>query len=235
MVARCGRRLRAPNTLGKIRALTWQRCVSTSTHCCRFIVCDALCRNVFVGVADQRAENDGRCIDDFCRLWAEKPGVNPPSAPNAAPKSCPYRDHVLIEYMNVSESKGPCIARARTQQLLPRDESLLPDFCLQTDSHMLFVNQWDVELQREWLAAGNEFAVLSTYAAKLEDLQEDGEWRLTDDVPHICRTMWGGHGLVRNTVAASAYFLPKPKLNNLWGAGLSYAKVNFHRIVYFVA
>lgn len=99
-----------------------------------------------------------------------------------------------VDRQDANKARGPTWARFLQQQLLKDEE-----FCLQLDSHSLFGANWDTWLIRDWLSTKNERAVLSTYLANIDqiDLQtEEGSTEQT--VPHICRTVWGGYGMVRN-------------------------------------
>jgi hypothetical protein len=80
----------------------------------------------------------------------------------------------------------------------------------------------------------NEYAVLSTYASSAADLptlNEPGSPGDRREVPHLCRTTFGERNIPRNTIAAAAYRLDRPKLTNLWGAGMSFAKCHAERRV----
>lgn len=48
---------------------------------------------------------------------------------------------------------------------------------------------------------------------------------------HVCRTMIGQYGLVRNERATAIVHPPKPKLNTLWAAGYSFSKCHAEVIV----
>lgn len=105
-------------------------------------------------------------------------------------------------------------------------------FCLQLDSHSLFADAWDVALIADWLSTRNEFAVLSSYIANIDQIDKQGDdVNVGQVVPHICKTQRGGHGMVRNQQATAARALARPKLNTLWGAGLSFSKCHAEVVV----
>ena len=64
---------------------------------------------------------------------------------------------------------------------------------------MGFVPRWDTLILRDWGAARNEMAVLTTYVADRTTLGLNlhGGW----EVPHLCCTTWGEGGNVRNEQA----------------------------------
>lgn len=114
-----------------------------------------------------------------------------------------------------------------------RDE----EYCMQTDSHMDFVHNWDVHMMEMWGETNNEYAVLSTYVADSETLNDNEEGHSGTnnafEVPHLCMvTLSGMHGLVRNWGTKCMRNMPKPKLTNaIWGAGLSFSKCHAERKV----
>jgi hypothetical protein len=157
---------------------------------------------VFVGLVDQRADDDVVCVDEFCRL--------------ATDLCAKYRSHIRVTTVRAVDSKGPVFARAK-QRGMQADEL----FCLQIDAHSQFVLQWDDELIAEWLKPRNEYAVISTYVHHIDRLPIN---HLHDDVPYICKTKWGEGHMIRNEQASSCVRLPRPKLTFTWGAGLSFSK-----------
>jgi hypothetical protein len=175
---------------------------------------------VFVGVVDQLAEGVDQftCLDDYCRLATQN---------LTAGRPCPFREHVRVDRREARASRGPTLARYHQQQLL-RNET----FCLQLDSHSLFADGWDVALLGDWLSTRNEFAVLSSYIANIDQIdKQSDEINVGQIVPHICKTQRGGQGMVRNQQATAARALARPKLNTLWGAGLSFSKCHAEVVV----
>jgi hypothetical protein len=157
---------------------------------------------VFVGLVDQKADAEARCVDEFCRL--------------APPLCAAHRAQVRETVVRSSDSKGPVFARAKQTALYGGEQ-----FCLQIDAHSQFVERWDDELVAEWLKVDNEYAVLSTYVHHIDRLPINDQH---DDVPYICKTKWGEGNMVRNEQASSAIRLTRPKLTFTWGAGLSFSK-----------
>uniref|UniRef100_A0A7S3NHA1 Uncharacterized protein n=1 Tax=Aureoumbra lagunensis TaxID=44058 RepID=A0A7S3NHA1_9STRA len=178
---------------------------------------------VRVGVIQQNKEDeDEDCFDTYCALARAYWGV-------LHNESCPFGSQVSIRRFSSDAAKGPTWARAQDSDMIPNDAT----FCLRTDSHMAFVQGWDVKQISQWYLARNEFAVISTYVADATQIKTDGteinvngKW----EVPHLCSIIWqDGH--VRNQQAKAARNLKRPKLATLWAAGLSFSKCHAERTV----
>ena len=94
----------------------------------------------------------------------------------------------------------------------------MQDFCMQTDSHMDFSDNWDTEMVDMFHLTQNDYSVLSTYVTDIGENNKD-----PTNVPHLCLVQFTSS--IRNWGTKECNFLTKPKLTNaMWGAGLS-----FHR------
>ncbi|KAJ0407078.1 hypothetical protein P43SY_005351 [Pythium insidiosum] len=170
------------------------------------------------GIVDQVNPGDARCVDEYCKLARE-----------AWPEhgACRYREQLRVDERLADDSRGPTLAR-HYQQKLVRDE----EFCLQLDSHSIFTNGWDANLVADWRQADNEMAVLSTYLHDLHSyVQPNGDNAPPSLLPHLCTTIRGGHGNVRNEGASMISDATAPQLTALWGAGLSFSKCHAERRV----
>lgn len=79
----------------------------------------------------------------------------------------------------------------------------------------------DDKMVEMWDLAANEYAVLSTYVANIDQLGENLNG--VHEVPHLCMVIFTSQ--VRTHATKCARNLPKPKLTNaVWGAGLSFSK-----------
>lgn len=181
---------------------------------------------VHVGVVQQNAPGDIDCLDRYCELMIENGKYSKESG-----GSCPFMENIRMMRVASSKAKGPTWGRAKASTLL-RDE----EFCMQTDAHMDFVPNWDVQMMKMWADTQNEYAVLSTYVADASQLQfniGEGSRGLSscNEVPHLCMvTLDGSHGLVRIWGTKCARNLPRPKMTNaIWGAGLSFSKCHAER------
>ena len=170
-----------------------------------------------IGVVQQNDDDDVDCFDEYCRLMKESLGLSTSDV-------CPYADQIKMSRHLAREAMGPTWARAIGSKMTGNEE-----FCLQTDSHMDFVKNWDVKMMEMWALTNNEYAVLSTYVTAIEELSklEDGGEGVSGrhEVPHLCMITWGANNLVRNWGTKCMIRMPKPKMTNmLWGAGLSFSK-----------
>ena len=94
-----------------------------------------------------------------------------------------YKDQVQIVKVDANLSKGPTDARSKLSALIHWDHvhaeessqlELQPvgihDFCMQIDSHMDFSDNFDTGLIAMHHRAQNDYAVLSTYVADIEQV-----------------------------------------------------------------
>jgi hypothetical protein len=117
--------------------------------------------------ADSNLVDDADCFERYCQEY------NPTDCEK-------YRHQVYTVRVDASRAKGPTDARSKLSALVYHDylhgadgTSLLHpvdplDFCLQTDSHMDFSDDYDVKLIQMWHRCQNDYAVLSTYVADIE-------------------------------------------------------------------
>ncbi|KAF1317618.1 Glcnac transferase, partial [Globisporangium splendens] len=173
---------------------------------------------IFFGVVDQVNPGDDRCVFEYCKMAAEEwPELG----------ECPYRDQLRFDEHLADDSRGPTLARHYQQKLLRNEE-----FCLQLDGHSIFTNNWDVALLAEWKRVNNEMAVLSTYLHHIHDfVKENGDNKPPNSYPHLCTTIRGANGCVRNEGASMISGSKFPQLSALWGAGLSFSKCHAERRV----
>ncbi|CAN0231156.1 unnamed protein product, partial [Laminaria digitata] len=163
---------------------------------------------VTVGVVQQNDHEDVDCVTEYCHMMGgheEGPG-------------CPHFDNIKTLRVEAKHAAGPCYGR-HLQAYMLRDE----EFCMQTDSHMDVVQDWDDKLMSMWGRVNNEYGILTTYVHKIEQLHEGYENK--KEVPHLCQlgfTNPGNHP--RYVQAKLATKLTGPKLTNTWAAGLSLAK-----------
>ncbi|GLE00075.1 hypothetical protein PINS_up008802 [Pythium insidiosum] len=175
---------------------------------------------IHFGIVDQVNPGDAKCIDEYCKLAQA-------AWPDAQYGGCRYREQLRVDERLADDSRGPTLARHHQQKLL-RDE----EFCLQLDGHSIFTNGWDEHLVADWRQANNEMAVLSTYLHDLHSyVQPNGDNAPPSLLPHLCTTIRGGHGNVRNEGASMISDSTTPQLTALWGAGLSFSKCHAERRV----
>jgi len=173
-------------------------------------------------------EEDDPCLDKYCEMMADlrkETGGGDTSKGGPAGDACPHKDQVFIHHINAKEAAGPTYARGLIGQDIreayEKKEISPQDFCMSTDSHMDFEPHWDDKMVEMWDLAANEYAVLSTYVANIDQLGENLNG--VHEVPHLCMVIFTSQ--VRTHATKCARNLPKPKLTNaVWGAGLSFSK-----------
>jgi Glycosyltransferase (GlcNAc) len=109
--------------------------------------------------------DDADCWERYCQEY------NPTNCAE-------YRHQVHTVHVDASQAKGPTDARSKLSAMIHYDyvfhetpdfQPVQPlDFCLQTDSHMDFSDEYDVKLIQMWHRCHNNYAVLSTYVADIE-------------------------------------------------------------------
>ncbi|CAM9815553.1 unnamed protein product [Pylaiella littoralis] len=161
-----------------------------------------------VGVVQQNDHADVDCVVEYCKMMGGHP-----EGP-----LCPHFDNIKTLRVEAKWAAGPCYGRHLQSYMLREEE-----FCMQTDSHMDVVQDWDVKMLAMWGRVNNEYGILTTYVHKIEQLNQGAENK--KEVPHLCQL-----GFTPNTnhpryvQAKMAIKLPAPKLTNTWAAGLSFGK-----------
>lgn len=170
---------------------------------------------VFVGLVEQNKPEDAACMAEFCRLDREL---------------CNARSN-QIRYLASFDlaSQGPVPARALQRKNLADEE-----FCLQIDSHMSFITGWDTALKEEWLAAQNEYAVISTMPPNTADQAhyEDGGDKVAQ-VPRLCQLerSYTNVPMFTKPPTSFAVNLKAPLLAHSWNAGFSFHKCHLEEVV----
>lgn len=89
-------------------------------------------------------------------------------------------DRFKIIDINYTESKGVCWARSMVQSLYFGEE-----FTLQIDSHMRFIDGWDVELINMWHSLNDAKALLTTYPSQYYPDKRETEWGHEPHIIHV--------------------------------------------------
>ena len=173
-------------------------------------------------------DEDDPCLESYCELMAElrkETGGGDTSKGGPAGEDCPHRDQVFIHPIHAQDAAGPTYARGLIGQDIreayEKKEMSPQDFCMSTDSHMDFEPHWDEKMVDMWDMAENEYGVLSTYVANIDQLGVNLNGK--HEVPHLCMVTFTSQ--VRTHATKCASNLSKPKLTNaIWGAGLSFSK-----------
>ena len=94
------------------------------------------------------------------------------------------------------------------------------DYCLQLDSHVILSPSYDTRLLDMHARTNNADAVLSTYVNPLIEGSEAQSFSASE-VPNLCMVTFTS--TVRNWGTKACKNLIRPKLTNLWAAGLSFS------------
>ena len=184
--------------------------------------------DIRVRVLQQNMDDDVNCLEKYCEMMAElrkETGGGDTSKGGPAGDDCPHIDQIFIHPISAKDAAGPTYARGLIGQDMHaaylKKEISPQDFCMSTDSHMDFEPEWDDKMVKMWDQAKNEYAVLSTYVANIDQLGKNLNG--VHEVPHLCMVTFTSQ--VRTTATKCARNLSKPKLTNaVWGAGLSFSK-----------
>jgi len=155
-------------------------------------------------------------------------------------RSCDkYPDDILCKYsylidhyeLDASLAVGPVFARHIGYRMY-RGEY----FAVQCDAHMEFINNWDVEVIKQWNSARNEMAVLSTYVSDVDDHynKETGLGK-TATRPKMCNTDFD-EDYYDNRLSMLMHgqqpegfpdVKGEPTLHPFWAAGFSFSRGHF--------
>jgi hypothetical protein len=136
-----------------------------------------------------------------------------------------YEKQVRTVHSDSTKSKGPTDARSKLSAMIswdyvhkhdPQQLDFVPvqtqDFCMQTDSHMDYSDNFDTELVYMFHRTETDYAVLSTYVDSIKKNNQD-----VRTVPNLCMVEWTS--TIRNWGIKECEQLLRPKLTNtIWGA-----------------
>jgi hypothetical protein len=97
-------------------------------------------------------------------------------------RACPHRSQISIIEFTHQDSRGPTYARYQQQSLIQNEE-----FCMQTDAHSDFIQDWDLALTSMWGSINNEYAVLSSAVPDVSVLKNNDLNGRDQQVPHLCQ------------------------------------------------
>jgi len=185
---------------------------------------------VFIGIVQQNEASDTDIIQEYCALVGTPVHfkLNPDRTADVSPvddnKPCVRAKQIRVMRLLQSEAHGPAYARGLGSDLVDAAD----DFCMQIDAHTLVVKEWDTLMLKEWGAAENEYAVLSTYPSNVHHLgiNINNHW----EMPHLC-CVSGTRGIIVNCQAKALAGMDRPVLSPFWAAGLSFSKCHAERLV----
>lgn len=132
---------------------------------------------------------------------------------------------IKVKYIDLSEAKGPNHQRSFQAQLISFDRD--DKMCMQIDSHMDFLRNWDSLAIDDWNSVNNEFAVLTAYVMDLKAKGEHAENWMVD----CCGWQGEGNGLLRGSQCADVPRTQQPYLTMNWAAGFSFHRCHAERNV----
>lgn len=122
----------------------------------------------------------------------EDPACNEPIEPcedNPNQALCLYRDRVDVYEMEAELSIGPVFARHIGHRLY-RGEY----YYTQSDAHVSWTQDWDVDIVKQMEATKNEMAVLTTYLTDVQGSIDENGHSLRNTRPIMCNTDYEGGG-----------------------------------------
>ncbi|GAB5357688.1 hypothetical protein AAMO2058_000395900 [Amorphochlora amoebiformis] len=120
--------------------------------------------------------------------------------------------------MDHTSARGPCYARAKTQELWRGEE-----FYLQIDSHMRFEKAWDKSLIEILSACPSAKPILTTYPGDYP-VSTDAKTHCTPVVSILCAKGFAKDGQLRLTAKALSSSPSKPVVSRFWAAGFAFSR-----------
>lgn len=172
-----------------------------------------------VAVVDQIVpeEDDVKCNDPI-----ESCHVNPQQA------LCQYIDQVDVYEMHARLAVGPVFARHIGHRLY-RGEY----YAMQSDAHVTFTQDWDVDIIQQQEATGDEMAVQSTYLTDITGSIDPATGKsLRRTRPIMCNTDYEGgvqgkHLRHLSQPEGMPTIARSPQLEPYWAAGFSFGRGHF--------
>jgi len=141
---------------------------------------------------------------------------------------CKYKNQLDILQVDPLLAVGPVFARHLGHRLY-RGEY----YYMQSDAHVTYANNWDIDIIDQQESTKNEMAVLSTYLSNYSEkaLNEDGDGIMTER-PIMCYTVFEegqhNHYLRHDEQPQSVPSITgTPQLHPFWSAGFSFSRGHF--------
>lgn len=140
---------------------------------------------------------------------------------------CKYKNQVDVYQMEAGLSVGPVFARHIGYRMY-RGEY----YATQSDAHVSFTVDWDVDIIQQVEQTHNEMAVLSTYLTDVQGSIDEHGHSKRKTRPIMCNTRWeGGVQGMHLRHGAQPEKLPsihgEPQLSPWWAAGYSFSRGHF--------
>jgi [Skp1-protein]-hydroxyproline N-acetylglucosaminyltransferase len=144
---------------------------------------------------------------------------------------CKY-SHLIDTYtMDAKMAVGPVFARHIGDRMY-RGEY----FAMQSDAHMEFVKNWDVDIIQQWQSAENEMAVLTTYVSNVEKHYDEKKGvSKTETRPYMCYSIFEtdyynealSYMMHDQQPESKPSITGEPSLSPFWAAGFSFSRGHF--------
>eukprot|EP00538_Stauroneis_constricta_P002268 CAMPEP_0119557434 /NCGR_PEP_ID=MMETSP1352-20130426/9100_1 /TAXON_ID=265584 /ORGANISM="Stauroneis constricta, Strain CCMP1120" /LENGTH=510 /DNA_ID=CAMNT_0007604541 /DNA_START=109 /DNA_END=1637 /DNA_ORIENTATION=- len=175
---------------------------------------------IIVGVMEQNHANDKFCIESYCEMQDKSIYSRKKVRADAykliaedSKSACPRIKQIRSVAFHNLAAKGPVYARSLTRKVVGDEE-----FCLQVDAHTRFAKGWDDKLKHQWAAARNEFGIISTVPASIEDMEQEAA------VPRQCGVQFTDTRVPAFQSDGKVESISKPLLSHAWSAGFSFSK-----------
>jgi hypothetical protein len=170
-----------------------------------------------VAIIDQRTGDDPFCT---------RPSKPCEESPDQT--MCKYGHLIDVYEVAAPLSIGPVFARHLANRMY-RGEY----FAMQIDSHVRFIEDWDVDLVSQWKSAENEMAVLTTYLSDINgSIDPVTHANIHKSRPIMCKTDYEGVGKLKHLRHGQqpegiSGIHGEPTLHPFWAAGFSFARGHF--------
>jgi len=141
---------------------------------------------------------------------------------------CKYKAQIDFYPMEAKYAVGPVFARHLGQRMY-RGEY----FAVQSDAHVDFVRDWDVDMVQQWKSANNEMAVLTAYLSDITgNIDPKTGKSLSSTRPIMCQSDYEGYGNKAHLrhgqqPEGPAGIKGEPTIEPFWAAGFSFARGHF--------
>mmetsp|Transcript_21341 Transcript_21341/g.59539 ORF Transcript_21341/g.59539 Transcript_21341/m.59539 type:complete len:387 (+) Transcript_21341:101-1261(+) len=180
------------------------------------------------GVLQARGEKDQDCIRGFedKRLPALCETLARQHEAYASDCTSAVMSQIRSKVIAPEDAKGPNHQRSLQIELIEFDK--MDKMCMQTDSHMDFLQGWDELLMDDWLSKQNEFAVLTAYVMNI-DAKEHGY--AYNHMVDCCGWFEDEDGMPRGNQCGNIDHIAEPILTPNWAAGFSFHRCHAERNV----
>ncbi|KAI9916252.1 hypothetical protein PsorP6_017892 [Peronosclerospora sorghi] len=162
--------------------------------------------NIKISIYDQiyLAKNERPCAEVFCELVGDE--------------KC-RRLQIVSSPIDAANATGPTAARYEAEKAITNE-----DFCMEIDSHLVFIPKWDEKIMAQWDSLKNPNAIISVYPRSTRHLSHH---RMVDKVQLMCISRietQDPDAMVQNAapVWINKKDTPKPRLMSQLASGFNF-------------